>query len=154
MKEAAIALNPDRIGHVYDTYTYEVSREKMREYAEATGISDPIYQADPAEVPLEGVVAPPTFAACFCLGRVSTIVADSELGAHWNLVHGSQAFTYHRPIRGGDVVRCTPWIVDITNRRSMDLLTYQIDCVDAVSDEPVVTSRSVIVFFVETAEGR
>lgn len=126
-----------------------MSREKIREYADATGVTDAVYQADPADVALEDVVAPPTFAACFCVGRIDTIIADPELGAHWNLVHGSQAFTYHRPVRGGDVLRCTPWIVDITSRRSMEMLTYQIDCVDAASDEPVVTSRSVIVFFVD-----
>lgn len=126
-----------------------MAREKIREYAEATGVTDAVYQADPADVALSDVVAPPTFAACFCVGRIDTIVDDPELGAHWNLVHGSQAFTYHRPVRGGDVLRCTPWIVDITSRRSMEMLTYQIDCVDAASDAPVVTSRSVIVFFAD-----
>lgn len=116
-------------------------------------MTDPVYQADPAEVPLEEVVAPPSFAACFCVGRTATMIADPELGAHWNLVHGSQAFTHHRPVRGGDVLRCTPRIVDIATRRSMELLTYQIDCVDAGSGDPVVTARSVIVFFSGKEDG-
>lgn len=142
-------MNTDRIGHVYPSYTYEVSREKMREYAEATRIDDPVYRADPAEVPLEEIVAPPTFAACFSVGRTRDLIADPELGAHWNLVHGSQGFTYYRPLRGGDVLRCTPQIVDIAAKGPMELLTNQIECVDAASGEPVLTARSVIVFFVD-----
>lgn len=127
-----------------------MSREKIREYAQATGIDDPVYRADPADVPLSEVVAPPTFAACFCVGRSTDLFADPELGAHWNLVHGSQAFTYHRPIRGGDVLECTPRIVDIADRGKMELMTYEIDCVEWATKEPVVTARSVIVFFKQT----
>lgn len=148
-KEATIALNPDRIGHAYPSFTYEVSREKLREYAEATGVTDPIYRVDPTEVALEEIVAPPTFAACVCLGRLSTLVDDPELGAHWNLVHGSQAFTYHRALRGGDVLRCTPRIADISAKGPMELLTFEVACADAATGEPVVTGRSVIVFFTD-----
>lgn len=142
-------MNVGRIGHVYPSYTYEVAREKLREYAEATGITDPIYRADASEVPLSDIVAPPTFAACFCLGRVADLVADPELGAHWNLMHGSQTFVHHRPVRGGDVLRCTPTIADIQSRGPMELLTQSIECADAATGDPVVTSRSVIVFFAE-----
>lgn len=102
---------------------------------------------------LGDIVAPPTFAACVCLGRLSTLVDDPELGAHWNLVHGSQAFTYHRVLRGGDVLRCTPRITDIAAKGPMELLTYEIPCADAASGEPVVTGRSVIVFFADRGEG-
>ena len=148
-KETVIALNTHRIGHVYPSYTYEVSREKLREYAQATGIEDPIYRADASEVALADIVAPPTFAACFCVGRIGQLIADPDLGAHWNLVHGSQSFSCHRPVRGGDVLRCTPTIIDITAKGPMELLTHEIECADAATGELVVTSRSVIVFFAD-----
>lgn len=100
------------------------------------------------EVPDRGdVVAPPTFAACFTVGRGNAMFADSELGAHWNLVHGSQEYTYHRPIHVGDALECTPRIVDINPRGRMDFLTLQIDCADADTGEPAVTARSTIIFF-------
>ena len=137
-KESVIALNAERVGHVYRTYRYEVSREKIREYAMATGAG---------EVPEEGeVVAPPTFAACFTVGRSTEMFSDPELGGHWNLVHGSQSYELHRPVRVGDVLACTPKIADITLKGRMDLLTLQIDCVDAATDEPVVTAKSTIIF--------
>lgn len=147
VQEDVIALNPDRIGHVYPSYRYEVSREKIREYALATGVDDPRCTADPADLALHEVVAPPTFAAAFTLGRTDALTADPELGWHWNLVHGSQAYTWHRPIRGGDVYDCTPRIVDIVDRGRMELLTYAVDCADAATGEPVVSARSVIIFF-------
>src|SRR5690606_24159499 len=41
-----MALNRDKVGTTYPSYTYEVSREKIREYAAALGESDPRYYAD------------------------------------------------------------------------------------------------------------
>ncbi len=123
-----------------------MSREKIREYAAATGVSDHPAMADPSTVPADEVLAPPTFAACFTVGR-GEMFSDPELGAHWNLVHGSQAYEYARPVRAGDLLACTPKIVDIVDRGKMEFLTFQIDCADAATGEPVVTSTSVIIFF-------
>ena len=95
-------------------------------------------------------MAPPTFAACFTVGDSGgTIHTDPELGAHRNLVHGAQEYVHHRPIRVGDVLECTPWIVDIADRGRMELLTLQIDVVDAGDGSPVLTSRGTIIFFAE-----
>lgn len=136
-----MALNPDRVGHRYPSFRYEVSREKIREYAEVTGA--------PA-VPEEGeVVAPPTFAACFTITRGSSWAADPELGAHPALVHGSQEYDFHRPLRVGDVLMCTPSITAITSRERTEILTTQVDCVDATTGQPVVTGRMTVVFFSE-----
>jgi len=138
----AIALNTDRIGHVYPSYRYEVSREKIREYAMATGVGGPAVDAE------EGpTVAPPTFAACFTVTRSAALFADQELGAHFNLVHGAQEYEWHRPVKVGDILRCTPKIADIQAKRNMEFLTLEISCVDAETDEPVVTSRGTIIFF-------
>lgn len=141
-KGDAIALNAARIGHRYAPYRYEVSREKIREYARAVGFTDPQYEADRGEV-----IAPPTFPACFTvIHGGARLFEDPELGAHLALVHGGQEYELHRPLRAGDVLECTPWIADITTRRSNELLTLQVDCVDEVSGDPAVTSRGVIVF--------
>ena len=115
----------------------------MREYAAATGAPPP---------PETGAAtAPPTFAACFTIGRTGDMFSDPELGAHWNLVHGSQEYEFHRPIRVGDTLSCTPRIADIKAKGAMEFLTIEITCNDAETDEPVVTSRGTIIFF--TQEG-
>jgi len=135
-------LNPARIGHRYPTYRYEVSREKIREYAAATGVDDPRITADSGEL-----VAPPTFAACFTVMRGgAAVVDDPELGASPRLLHSAQEYDFARPVRSGDVLDCTPWIVDVTSRGRIERLVLQVDCVDADSGEPVVTGRTTLVF--------
>lgn len=135
-------MNPERIGHRYPPYRYEVSREKIREYALATGMRDPSYTDDRAPV-----VAPPTFPACFTVTRAGEcVLADPDLGAHTDMVHGSQSYELHRPLRPGDVLECTPWIADISARGRHELLTLQVDCLDVDSGEPAVTSRGMLVF--------
>ena len=137
-------MNPDRIGHRYPTYRYEVGREKVREYARAVGAG---------EVPDTGaVLAPPAFAACFTLNRLDDVVGDPDLGAHWNLVHASQEYDFHRPVVVGDVLACTPTITDIRDLRRMQRLTLQTDCVDAETGEQVVTSRAEVLFLAPTAQ--
>lgn len=123
-----------------------MSREKVREYARATGVGGEAVEADSG-----ATVAPPTFAACFTIGRTDALFADPELGAHRNLVHGSQEYEFHRPVRVGDVLDCTPRIDDLRSRGTMDLLTLETRCVDARTGEPVLTSRSTIVFFRQEA---
>jgi acyl dehydratase len=119
-----------------------VSREKVREYARATGVTGPAADAEAGEV-----IAPPTFAACFTITRSGAMFADTELGAHWNLVHGSQDYEFHRPVKVGDTLTCTPRIADIQPKGKMEFLTLEIECVDADTSEPVVTSRGTIIFF-------
>jgi hypothetical protein len=145
-EEPAIALNHDRIGHRYPTYHYEVGREKIREYAAATGVDDDVYASDPTEVPTADLLAPPTFATCFTVSG-GAIVSDPELGWHWNLVHGSEEFVFSRAVRGGDLLACSPWIVDIVDRDRFEILTYQIDVTDARTGEDVMESRATIIFF-------
>jgi acyl dehydratase len=124
-----------------------VSREKVREYALATGVQDQVYTADARDVRAEDVVAPPTFAACFTVIHGGAgMFTDPDLGAHFTLVHGTQEYEFHRPVRVGDVLECTPSIADITTRGRNEFLTLQVDCVDADTQEPVVTSRGTIVF--------
>jgi hypothetical protein len=91
-----MALNQSKVGSVYPSYRYEVSREKIREYAIALGESDPRYLSDG-----DDCVAPPTFAAAFTLTKgLMLLMGDAELGAHPALVHGSQAFRWGaRPLR-------------------------------------------------------
>ena len=114
----------------------------MREYARATFVG-----GEAAEAETGDTLAPPTFAACFTVTRSGAMFDDAELGAHFNLVHGAQEYEYHRPVRVGDTLVCTPRIADIKAKGNMEFLTLEISCVDADTEEPVVTSRGTIIFF-------
>jgi hypothetical protein len=147
-----VALNAERDGYRYPTYTYEVSREKVREYAQSTFVEDASYARDPQDQPPEQVVAPPTFAACITGRVIPMVVDDPGLGGHWNLLHTAQSFAFFRPVRVGDVLRCAPSIADLTPRGRMDRLTIQVDVADTRDDEPVMTATSTLVFFAQAAD--
>lgn len=138
-----MALNRDKVGTSYQSYRYEVCREKIREYATALGETDARYFSDD-----DDAVAPPTFAACFTIIKGSAAAfADDELGTHPSLVHGSQRYRYGaRPIRPGDVLVCTPRVAGITTRGRNERLTIEVDCRFEDSDELAVASEAVIVF--------
>jgi hypothetical protein len=138
-----MALNRDKLGTSYPSYTYEVSREKIREYAMALGESDPRYFSDG-----DDGVAPPTFAACFTVVKGgAAALSDPQLGSHPALVHGTQRYVYGaRPLRPGDVLTCTPRIAGITARGRNEFLVIAVDCRFAGSDELAVRSEATIVF--------
>jgi hypothetical protein len=138
-----VALNTAKVGTTYPPYTYEVSREKIREYATALGESDPRYHSAG-----DDCVAPPTFAACFTVIKGGqAAMSDPDLGTHMALVHGSQSFSYgDRPIRPGDVLECTPRIESISARGRNEFLTVVIDCRYADTGELAVSASQTVVF--------
>lgn len=144
-----MGLDRDRVGTTYDTYRYEVSREKIREYARALGEEDPRYHS-----PGDDCVAPPTFAACFTLGRGAEVVlSDPELGAEGIPLHGSQSYAWgRRPLRPGDVLECTPRIAGIRGRSGTEFLTIEIDCRFVDSGERAVTAETMLVLLEEAGE--
>jgi hypothetical protein len=131
------------VGTTYPAYTYEVSREKIREYAAALGEQDPRYFAAD-----DTCVAPPTFAACFTIIKGGQAAfADPELGTHPKLVHGSQLYRFGtRPLRPGDVLVCTPRIADISVRGANEFMVTEVDCRFVDTDELAVVSQATIVF--------
>lgn len=140
-----MALNRDKIGAVYPAYVYEVSREKIREYAIAVGETDPRYLGNDPDVEM---VAPPTFAAAFTviMGGEAAF-ADPDLGTHPALVHGNQRYAYgERPMRPGDRLICTPRIVAISARAGNELLVLEVDCRFEDDDALAVRSETTLIF--------
>lgn len=84
---------------------YDVSREKIREFAQAIGADDPVH-TDPRAARALGypdVIAPPTFLVLLTLPyeirAVSGQVAGFELT---RTLHRSLRFRHHRPVGAGD----------------------------------------------------
>ena len=133
-------VDKSRAGHAYENYRYEVSRAKIEEYAAAAGY--PLPSADDGPV-----VAPNIFAACFTVMKGAALLReDEQLGGTGAIVHAGQEYDFHRPVRSGDVLRCTPTITEILDRGAHTYLTLEIACVDEASSEPVVTSRQTIAY--------
>ena len=100
-------VNRDYVGREYPAdESYEVSREKIRDFALAIGDHDPCY-LDTEAARAAGhpdVVAPPTFLVV--LGtrfEHCGPLADSGFGVDFSMiVHGEQRFVAHRPVYAGD----------------------------------------------------
>ncbi|WP_019632657.1 MaoC family dehydratase N-terminal domain-containing protein [Actinomadura atramentaria] len=124
-----MALNRDFVGRSFPPgEPYEVSRVKIREFADAIGDQNPVYRdADAAKAAGHpDVIAPPTFPIVVSLG--SPALVDPELGLNYAMVvHGEQRFEYTRPVRAGDVVVCTSTITEIRSIGNNEKLVIETD---------------------------
>ena len=103
-------LNADAVGKVYPPYTYEVGKEKIREYAFAVGEDNPVYfdreQAEAAG--FRDVPAPPMFAVVYSSRSVAPALFDPEVGMNFAMmVHGGQEFAWSDLVYAGDTITTT-----------------------------------------------
>ncbi|GAA1953789.1 MaoC family dehydratase N-terminal domain-containing protein [Kitasatospora viridis] len=122
-----MALDPSFIGRSYPpTEPYQVSREKIREFAIAVRDPNPAY-LDPEAAKALGysdVIAPPTFPVVISMPAADQVIEDPELGLDFSrVVHGDQKFSYARPLRAGDRVRAVLTIDNIKSLAGNDVLT-------------------------------
>lgn len=142
-----MALNKDLIGREYPPVTYEVGREKIREFATAVLESGEIYHDLEAakEAGFTEQVAPLTFPTILTIRSGTGVILDQDLGLNYALVvHGSQEFEYRRPIVAGDVLSATPRIADITEKGANEYLTIETTITDATG-EVVCVGRSTLI---------
>ena len=146
-------LDPSLAGKRYPVRPpYEVSREKIREFADAIGAPDAAYR-DPEAAKALGhpdVIAPPTLPVVFT-AAIETLVGDAELGLDFaRVVHGDQKFSYHRPVRAGDRLVAHNSIEEIMSRVGNDFITVRSEIFTA-EGEPVVTISCRLVVRGETS---
>ncbi|MFG1998886.1 MaoC family dehydratase N-terminal domain-containing protein [Spirillospora sp. NPDC048911] len=141
-----MALNRDFIGRTFPpSEPYEVSRVKIREFADAIGDRNPIYR-DPEAAKAAGhpdVIAPPTFPIVVSLGGAALM--DPDLGLNLAMVvHGEQRFEYRRPLQAGDVVTCTSTITLIKSIGKNEKMDIETD-ISTVDGELIVKTFNTIV---------
>jgi acyl dehydratase len=139
-------LNQALVGKAYPAVSYEVGREKLREFAIAVGETDPIYH-DEAAARAAGhpdLPAVPTFAVVLSLRAGQVVYGDPELGLdHSRVVHGEQEFVYHRPIRAGDRLLAAGKVAAASAKGRHELLTLETE-VTTEDGEPVCLVRATL----------
>ena len=149
-----MALDPAKIGFSYpQTAPYVVGREKIREFAEAVGDSNPAYLDTEAAKALghPDVIAPPTFPFVLTYRAAAQMLNDPEFGLDFSrVVHGDQRFVYSRPVCAGDRLRVTCVIESIKSLAGNDVLSVRGE-VHEESGEHVVTAYMMLV--ARAAEG-
>ncbi len=140
-------LNRDLIGKSYPPVTYEVGREKIREFAAAVGETSDVYlNLDAAkDAGYQEQLAPPTFATVLHIKSGPAVLADADLGLDYGrVVHGEQEFEYRRPILAGDVLTATPRIADISARGPHEYLRIETTVTDDSGDVVVIARATLI----------
>ncbi|MET9323096.1 MaoC family dehydratase N-terminal domain-containing protein [Streptomyces sp. NPDC003038] len=116
------------------TEIYEVSRLKIREFAEAVGAHSPVH-TDPEAARALGhadVIAPPTFPFLVTHRASDRLLKGPEWGleaAH--LIHLDQRITQNRPVRAGDRLAVTLHLDSVTRLGGKDVLRMRGEVRDA-----------------------
>ena len=116
------------IGKKFPEFEYEVGREKIREYANAVGESDPVHHDREAAqaAGFRDVVAPPMFAVVYSAGAVGPAIFDSEIGINFAMmVHGGQEFVWSEPVVAGDVVTTTNEFKDYSEKGGKQFFVFE-----------------------------
>ncbi len=128
-------INRVYVGHEFVAdEPYEVSRVKIREFAEAIGDRSPLRTDRDAawRAGHPDVVAPPTFPMVFAgIGSANSPLFDLDFGMDYSRVlHGEQDFEYSRPIVAGDVLTVSGRIADVRDAGEHELIRTELDIHD------------------------
>jgi len=129
-----MAVNTSYAGRVYPPgEVYQVSAEKIREFAESTANTHPAH-TDPSAARALGypdVVAPPTFAVVIAQRAEGVYVQDPDAGIDFSrVVHADERFTHHRPIVAGDRLTPTLTVDAVTERGPLAMVTTRVELTD------------------------
>ncbi|QIA27649.1 MaoC family dehydratase [Thermaerobacter sp. PB12/4term] len=129
-----MAIDRSLIGKESPEEVFEVERGAIRKFAEAIGDPHPAFRS--------GEIAPPTFPTTFRMGIPGVNLELSRV------LHGEQEYSYRRPIRAGDRLRCKSRVADVYEREGrlgkMTFLVTEIEGRDEAG-ELVFTGRSTVI---------
>ena len=121
-------VNESAAGKEFASVTYEVGREKIREYANAVGYDNPVHHDRGAaqEAGFRDVVAPPMFAVVYCAPAMGPAIFDPEVGMNFAaMVHGSQEFVWGEPVCSGDEITTTPRVTEIYEKDGKGFYVFE-----------------------------
>src|SRR3954469_13935116 len=120
--------NTAAVGKRFPATTYAVGREKIKEYALATGETNPLH-LDPEVARAAGhrdVVAPPMFAVVYSAPAIAPAIFDPEVGINFALmVHGGQEFSWGRLVVAGDEITTVASVKSIDERDGKGFYVFE-----------------------------
>ena len=115
------------------TPPYTVSRERLAEFARATGST------------YDGGAAPATFPIVVAFAAMTDLMEDPEVGISLHrVVHGEQRFTYTRPVVAGDTLTATLTVDSLRQIGGADIIGTRSEIADA-DGQPVCTAFATLV---------
>jgi acyl dehydratase len=123
-----MALKTDAVGKVWPGTTYQVGREKIKEYANVLGIQNPVhFDVEAARAAgFRDVVAPPMFAVVYSGPALGPVLFDPEVGMNFAaMVHGGQVFEWGEPVCSGDEITTTPKCLSIEEKGGKGFYVFE-----------------------------
>ena len=118
----------DAIGRIFAPVTYAVGREKIREYANAVGETNPLH-AELEAARAAGhpdLVAPPMFAVVYTSPAIGPAFLDPAVGMDFaRMVHGAQELTWGPLVVAGDEIATEVEVADISERGGMGFYVFE-----------------------------
>ena len=133
-----MALKTDIRGMVWKyPDSYEVGREKIREYAGAVQAEDPASfdEEAAAELGHDAIVAPLTFMSTFGLLLQQHFFRHVDIGLEtMQIIQVDQKFVYHKPVKAGDRLYGTMYVHSVEERFGADIVVTRNVCTDEAGD--------------------
>jgi len=121
-------IKTDAVGKEWPAATYQVGREKIKEYARALGIENQVhFDVEAARAAgFRDVVAPPMFAVVYSGPALAPAIFDPEVGINLAaMVHGSQVFEWGEPACSGDEITTVGKCVSIEERDGKGFYVFE-----------------------------
>jgi acyl dehydratase len=120
-------VNDEAVGKQYPAASYQASRAKIAEYANAIGAENPVhFDRDKAlAAGFSDVVAPPMFCVVYSAPAMGPAILDPEIGINLAaMVHGGQEFTWGAPVCSGDEITTTARVNEIYEKDGMGFYVF------------------------------
>ena len=143
-----MAIKTDAVGKEWPATTYQVGREKIKEYANALGIDNPVhFDVEAARAAgFRDVVAPPMFAVVYSSPAVGPAILDPEVELNFAaMVHGGQEFEWAEPACSGDEITSTARCVSIEEKDGKGFYVFETDSVNQNGEQVVKGTWTLIV---------
>jgi len=124
------------VGRSYRAEGQVVDGERAARFAASIAGNDEVYQPD---------TVPPTYAAVYCMfPALGQVFGDAEIGINLaGLIHGEQSFTFHEPVRAGDVVDSEATIASVEEKRGMTFVGVEMR--STREGTPVCSGRALLI---------
>ena len=103
-------MKTDAVGKTWEPATFEVTADRIAQYADAVGEASPLHRdAEAARgAGYRDVVAPPMFAVVYSSPAMGPALFDPEVEMNFAaMVHGGQEFVWSEPVCAEDVIDTT-----------------------------------------------
>jgi hypothetical protein len=113
------------------TAAYEVTEDRLREFAAAVGVA------------YDGGQAPPTYPIVLAFDAMNAFLEAESIDL-FRIVHGEQKFAYERPVVAGDVLSATLTVASLRQIAGNDIIGTTSEVTDASGALVCSTSATLV----------